>query len=32
MKGLGKSPYIPDNIKDYINNNTNFLLLVTFVA
>ena len=32
MKGLGKSPYIPEHIKDYINNNTNFLLLVTFVA
>lgn len=31
MKGLGKSPYIPENIRDYINDNTNILLLYTFV-
>lgn len=32
MKGLGKSPYIPSNIRDYINENTNLLLLYTFIV
>lgn len=32
LKGLGKSPYIPGNVRDYIGENTNFLLLCTFVA
>ena len=32
LKGVGKSPYIPDNVRDYISENTNFLLLCTFVA
>ncbi len=32
LKGLGKSPYIPGNVRDYIGENTNFLLLCTFVV
>lgn len=32
LKGLGKSPYIPDNVKDYIDENTNMLLVYTFIA
>ncbi len=31
MKGLGKSPYLPQNIRDYIQDNVGFLLVVTFV-
>lgn len=31
MKGLGKSPYIPDDVRSYINDNTNLLLVYTFV-
>ncbi len=32
MKGLGKSPYIPEAARQYINDNTNMLLLYTFVV
>ena len=32
LKGLGKSPYIPDNVKDYIDENTNMLLVYTFIG
>ncbi len=32
MKGLGKSPYLSGNIKEYIEANINFLLLITFIA
>jgi hypothetical protein len=32
MKGIGSSPYVPESVRDYINNNTNLLLLITFVA
>ena len=32
LKGLGKSPYIPDNVRDYIDDNTNMLLVYTFIG
>lgn len=32
MKGIGSSPYVPESVRDYINSNTNLLLLITFVA
>lgn len=32
MKGLGKSPYLSDQAKDYIEQNISLLLLATFVA
>lgn len=32
MKGLGKSPYIPETVRLYIEDNTNMLLAATFVA
>lgn len=32
MKGVGKSPYLPENVRDYIDEHTNWLLLCTFVA
>ena len=32
MKGLGASPYIPEATRSYINENTNLLLLLTFIA
>ncbi|MDD6553404.1 MAG: inorganic phosphate transporter [Prevotellaceae bacterium] len=32
MKGLGKSPYISDAARDYIDANTNILLLYTFIG
>ena len=32
LKGIGKSPYIPDNVKDYIDENTNMLLVYTFIG
>ncbi len=32
LKGIGKSPYIPKNISDYINENTNMLLVYTFIG
>ena len=31
LKGFGKSPYIPANIRDYINDNINLLMAYTFV-
>ena len=32
MKGLGKSPYLPGNVRDYIDQNIGMLLVVTFVV
>ena len=32
MKGIGKSPYMPEDVRQYIDENTNWLLLVTFAA
>ena len=32
LKGLGKSPYIPDNVRNYIDENTNMLLVYTFIG
>ncbi len=32
MKGLGKSPYLPQDVRDYIDSNVGFLLIVTFVV
>ena len=32
MKGLGKSPYLPTDIKDYIDANIGMLLVVTFIV
>ncbi len=32
MKGLGKSPYLPQDVRDYIDANVGFLLIVTFVV
>lgn len=32
LKGLGKSPYIPDSARDYIDNNINMLLSITFLV
>ncbi len=32
MKGLGKSPYLPQDVRDYISDNVGFLLAVTFVV
>ena len=32
MKGLGKSPYLSENIRLYIEGNTNKLLMYTFLA
>ena len=32
MKGLGKSPYLPAEWRDYISDNIGMLLVVTFVA
>ncbi len=32
MKGIGKSPYLADSVRTYIDQNTNLLLLITFVA
>lgn len=32
MKGIGKSPYIPESVRTYINDNTNMLLVYTFVV
>ena len=32
MKGVGSSPYVPEAVRDYINSNTNMLLLLTFVV
>ena len=32
MKGLGKSPYLPAEWRDYIQDNIGMLLVITFVA
>ena len=32
MKGFGKSPYLPQDVRDYIDANVGFLLVVTFVV
>jgi phosphate/sulfate permease len=32
MKGLGKSPYLPTTVHDYIDNNINLMLIYTFVG
>ena len=32
MKGVGKSPYLSDSIRDYIDSNTNMLLVLTFIV
>ena len=32
LKGVGKSPYLSDGVRDYIDTNTNLLLVLTFIA
>ncbi len=32
MKGVGSSPYLPEDIRLYIEENTNMLLLLTFIG
>lgn len=32
MKGLGKSPYLPAEVRDYIDQNLGFLICTTFVV
>ena len=32
MKGVGKSPYLSDGVRDYIDTNTNMLLVLTFIV
>ena len=32
MKGLGKSPYMPEHIRTYVEENTNILMLYTFIG
>ena len=32
LKGVGKSPYLSDGVRDYIDTNTNMLLVLTFIA
>ena len=32
LKGIGKSPYISDNVRNYIDENTNMLLVYTFIG
>lgn len=32
LKGIGKSPYIPNNVSEYISDNTNMLLVYTFIG
>lgn len=32
MKGIGKSPYLPEDVRQYINDNTNMLLFYTFIV
>ena len=32
MKGLGKSPYMPEHIRVYVEENTNMLMLYTFIG
>ena len=31
LKGLGKSPYLPGHVRDYIDDNVNMLIAITFV-
>lgn len=31
MKGLGNSPYLSESVRNYINDNTNLLLVYTFI-
>ncbi len=32
MKGIGSSPYLGENVRQYINDNTNLLLVYTFIG
>ena len=32
MKGVGKSPYLSEGVRQYIDDNTNLLLLYTFIG
>lgn len=32
LKGVGKSPYLGDGVRDYIDTNTNMLLVLTFIV
>ncbi len=32
MKGIGSSPYLSENVRQYINDNTNLLLVYTFIG
>lgn len=32
MKGVGNSPYVSEDVRDYINSNINLLLLYTFIG
>ncbi|WP_337932601.1 inorganic phosphate transporter [Hallella sp.] len=32
MKGVGKSPYLSDGVRGYIDTNTNMLLVLTFIV
>ena len=32
LKGVGKSPYLSDGVRDYIDTNTNMLLVLTFIV
>ena len=32
LKGFGKSPYIPADVRDYINDNINMLMIYTFIG
>lgn len=32
MKGVGNSPYVNEDVRDYINSNINLLLLYTFIG
>ncbi len=32
MKGIGSSPYLSENVRQYINDNTNMLLVFTFIG
>ena len=32
MKGMGKSPYLPENVREYIDSNTSMLLIYTFIG
>ncbi len=32
MKGMGKSPYLPENIREYIDSNISMMLVYTFIG